>query len=711
MTNQLGAEPSAYLRSAAHQPIHWWPWGEAAFAAAREDDRPVLLDVGAVWCHWCHVMDHESYDDPALADFLNAHFVCIKVDRDARPDVDARYQRAVQALAGQGGWPLTAFLTPAGDVFFGGTYFPPTGRYGRPSFRTVLEAVLTAWRERRDQVSEQAALVRGALAGHLDETAVGEVSEALLDGAVGQMRALFDPRHGGFGTAPKFPHPTALELLLVRWRDTRDAELRAALRTMLERTLDGMGRGGIHDQLGGGFHRYSTDAEWIVPHFEKMSYDNSELLRTYAAAAAALDRAEYRAVARGVVRWVREVLADPAGGYGTSQDADRGPGDDGDYFTWTLAEAAAVLAPAELEVAAAYYDIGTAGEMHHDPGRNVLYVAEDVERIASRLARPAAAVRATLAAAQRKLRAARDARPAPFVDPTRYTNWNAMLAGALLRAWPVLAGAAADPDALDAGAAAWPRDHALATLGRLRADATDPDAPAGDALAHTPGGVGGLLDDQVHAAAAALDAYEATGDDPWLEWAEALLERVWTDYHDEARGGLFDVARGRGGEGLLPTAAKPVQDAPTPSPQGVAALAAFRLHELTGAPRWRTRGEALVRAVAGRAAELGPYAATCLLAADWMLHPAAHLVVVGAADDPVADALHRRALATWLPRRVVQRVGPDALTRRAWPPALAAMLTQGAGAGEGARAYACVGATCSLPAATLADWEQVLDRC
>ena len=681
--NRLAGAASAYLQSAAHQPIHWYPWSAEAFEAAGRGDRPVLLDIGAVWCHWCHVMDGESYEDPSLAEFLNEHFVCIKVDRDERPDVDARYQRAVQLLIQQGGWPLTAFLTPAGQVFYGGTYFPPDGRHGRPSFRSVLERVLEAWRDRRDQVLAQASSIRETLDAHLDEAHPGAVTPELLSGAVAAMTRAFDPVHGGFGTQPKFPHPGAVLLLLHHWHDTRADDARR----MIDRTLEGMARGGVHDQLAGGFHRYSVDARWIVPHFEKMAYDNSELLRAYVAAHGAFATAEYADVARGIVRWVRDVLADPEGGYGTSQDADVGLEDDGDYFTWTRAEAAAVLTTDELDVAAARYDIGTAGEMHHDPGRNVLFIAESVLAIARRTGRGEDVVHALLASARAKLLAARLERPAPFIDRTRYAAWNGMLAAALLRA-----GAALDD--------AWARAHALRSLERLRAESPEPDA-----VPHAPGGPSGLLDDQVQVALAAIEAYEATGDRSWLDWSRAILSRVWRDYHD-GEGGLFDVARDRGGEGLLPARARPVQDAPTPSPNGTAAIAALRLAELTSDAAWRARAEALVRAFAGSAAELGLHAATLLIAADWLLHPATHLAVASAAGDGEGERMHRLALAAPLPRRVVHRLVAGAPAGDL-PPALAAML---ASAGSGAaRGFLCVGDSCRAPVEGAEAWGAALD--
>ncbi|HUR96359.1 MAG TPA: thioredoxin domain-containing protein [Gemmatimonadales bacterium] len=684
-TNRLAASTSAYLQSAAHQPIHWFPWSAEAFAAARAQDRPVLLDIGAVWCHWCHVMDGESYENPELAQFLNDAFICIKVDRDERPDVDARYQRAIQALTRQGGWPLTAFLTPAGEVFYGGTYFPPDGAHGRPGFRTVLESVLDAYRSRRGQVMSQAAAVRSVVADDLDEAAPGEPGLDMLDAAVAQMARVFDPINGGFGQAPKFPHPGAITLLLHRWTDTPGEPAR----TLLDRTLHGMSRGGVYDQLGGGFHRYSVDAEWIVPHFEKMSYDNSELLKAYCDAYAVFGREEYAETARGIVRWVRDVCADPEGGYAASQDADVGLEDDGDYFTWTRDEASAVMTPEELEIAAAYYDIGTAGEMHHNPAKNVLFVAATVASLATRLARPADEIRATLARARAKLLAAREARPAPFIDRTRYANWNAMMASAMLRAGAVLGDA-------DAGR------HALLTLERLRRECV-----AEDDVAHTPGGVTGLLDDQVQTAAAALDAYEATGHVQWLTWAEVLLERVWADYWDERGAGLFDTSRSRGGEpGLLPERAKPVQDTPTPSPNGVAGIVCARLHEHTGEARWRERGLALIRAFAGRGAELGLHASAYLLAVDWTLSPTTHLVIVGEPGDPVADRMHAEALARFVPRRVLRRIAPNAAETRPLPPAMAGMVA----AGRAPRGYACTGTSCRAPADSPDAWTDTLSE-
>lgn len=685
--NRLGTAASAYLSSASHQPIHWYPWSPDAFAAARQADKPILLDIGAVWCHWCHVMDGESYEDPALAAYLNQHFICIKVDRDERPDVDTRYQRAVQAMTGQGGWPLTGFLTPEGEVFYGGTYFPPDGKYGRPGFRSVLERVLDLYRTQRDRVAAQVSALKQALSPELNEAVTGSIDPAILERGADAMARLFDVRHGGFGSQPKFPHPAALRFLLVRWRDSGESWCRE----IVEKTLTGMADGGFHDQLAGGFHRYSVDARWGVPHFEKMAYDNAELLRAYLDGSIALGVPRFAEVARGIVRWIREVLADAGGGYGASQDADVGLHDDGDYFTWTLDEARAALDPDELEVAAAYYDIGTAGEMHHDPGKNVLFVATSIESIARQSGKGAEVVSRLLDRARAKLLSVRLGRTAPFIDRTRYASWNAMIAGALLQAGAILD----DP---------WASEHALLSLERLRREQREPDA-----VAHTVGGVTGLLEDQVMVAAAALDAWEITGRPAWGEWAGAIMERVWRDYRDGSGGALFDRASDEGGEGLLPLPARPVQDAPTPSGNGVAALTLARLAELTGQPRWAEHRDQLLAATAGRAGELGLYGATLLMAIDWAVNPPAHLVIVeagaeGQRGSDSAGEMHRTALTTWMPRRVVQLLGSQA-DRAALPAYMQGMMATST---DGPRAFACVGATCSAPAVSVAEWQTTL---
>jgi uncharacterized protein YyaL (SSP411 family) len=681
MPNPLDRERSAYLQSAKDQPVQWHPWGADAFERARDEDKPILLDIGAVWCHWCHVMDHESYEDPAIAELLNDQWVCIKVDRDERPDVDARYQRAVQALTGQGGWPLTAFLTPDGDVFYAGTYFPPDDRFGRPGFRSVLLSLARVYREQRDHVHAQATEIVQHLETRAAEVKPGDPSVDTLVGATNGISRLFDFRHGGFGSEPKFPHPGACEFLLARWFDTGEE----ALREMVERTLVAMGRGGIRDHVGGGFHRYSVDARWIVPHFEKMLYDNAELLKAYLSALSASsdegpDAAGrlYREVVEGILHWMEAEMIEAEGGYRASQDADVSPGDDGDYFTWTAEEARAALSPNDFAVLARYYDIGKRGEMHHNPRKNVLWIDQSAQDIAAEIGLSAEEVEARLASGRRSLARARGERPAPFIDPTLYTAWNGMMASAMLAATDLVPRPAL-------------RDHAILTLERLFSAAAATDD--GLELPHAIGSsVTGILDDQVQCAQAALDVFERSGASTWLERAAAVMTHVWSAYQS-SDGGLRDTRRDRPGEGFLSQELVPLQDAPTPSPNGTAAIVLSRLAELTGEERWRSRRDALLGSLAGAAAELSIHGATLLRGIDWAVAPVTHVVIVGRGD-AVTQELGRVAHATYRPRKVVRHLMPDA-PAEGLPVHLAAMLD-----GTFPRAYVCTGARCAAPMST-----------
>ena len=640
--------------------MHWQPWGEAAFVRARTEDKPILLDIGAVWCHWCHVMDRESYEDPGLAAYLNANFVCVKVDRDERPDVDARYQRAVQVLSGQGGWPLTALLTPDGDAFYGGTYFPPDDRLGRQSFRTVLERVREVWHAQRDRVAGSGREVRNHVSSLLNETAPGELSPALLERGATQMERLFDARHGGFGHQPKFPHPAAVDFLLGRWWDSG----RDVWRDIVEKTLTGMASGGIYDQIGGGFHRYSVDERWIVPHFEKMSYDNSELLKVYLHAYAALGNPLFREVAEGIVAWSLEVLADrDHGGFAASQDADVGLDDDGDYFTWTEDEARAVLDPAEWNAARLRWDIYAQGEMHHDSSRNVLWVARGDRAIAEELQVEEVQVTSHLRSAQAKLKVARASRVAPAVDRAVYVSWNAMFAEAFLEASAILA----RPDC---------REFALRTLERLWREAGSPEG----GLRHRANGAGGplLLDDQVQAASAALAAYQHTGSAQWLDRARSLVDLVLDRFSDRDTGGFFDTLP-QAVPGLLTQSAKPIQDSPTPAANAVAASVLLRLAVITEEPRYAAEAERTLVAFAGAAADSGLFVAAYLQAVDFIVGGPCRIVVADATT--TAEGLSGIALATYRPRKVVAHAVASPV------PGVAAPV-----------AVTCIGTACAPPA-------------
>src|SRR5438477_1082882 len=434
--NSLAQASSAYLRSAMHQPIQWHEWGAEAFAAAQRENKPMLLDIGAVWCHWCHVMDRESYDDPEIAAIVNQHFIAVKVDRDERPDIDARYQAAVSAISGQGGWPLTAFLTADGKPFYGGTYFPPIEHYGRPSFRRVLASIAEAYKNKRDEVTESAQQVMSAISQAEAFTGrSSDFSPDVIGKIIDSAAKMFDVQHGGFGTSPKFPHPSALDVLIDRFAKASEPYLG----TIINTTLEKMAKGGVYDQLAGGFHRYSVDERWVVPHFEKMVYDNSELLKNYVHGYQVTGNEFFADVARDIIRWMDEWLSDRArGGFYASQDADISMDDDGDYFTWTVEEARTVLSEDELKVAALRYDINEVGEMHHNPAKNVLYVRAPIEEIGRRLNVGPERVSELLESAKKKMYAARLKRPTPYVDKTVYVGWNSMCIAAYLETARVL---------------------------------------------------------------------------------------------------------------------------------------------------------------------------------------------------------------------------------------------------------------------------------
>ena len=721
--NSLARASSAYLRSAMHQPIQWHEWGEEAFAAAQRENKPMLLDIGAVWCHWCHVMDRESYDDPEVAAIVNENFIAVKVDRDERPDIDSRYQAAVSAVSGQGGWPLTAFLTPDGKPFYGGTYFPPTDGYGRPSFRRVLLSIAAAYKEKNGDVVEQAKMVESAIAqAESFAGRDGRVTSGIVDAIVESGLRMFDPQNGGFGSAPKFPHPSALDLLIERYgrkvgtqnpqsvaktaaRMGHAQELNGGdgqLRNVIITTLEHMANGGVYDQLAGGFHRYSVDERWVVPHFEKMCYDNSELLKNYVHAYQATGEKFFAEVARDIIRWMDEWLSDrERGGFYASQDADINMDDDGDYFTWTLDETRAVLTEEEAQVAALRYDINEIGEMHHNPAKNVLFVRASVEEIARRLKLSEERVRELLAAAKRKMYAARLERPTPYVDKTVYVAWNSMCVSAYLEAAKVLG-------LRDA------RRFALKSLDRALAEAWKPHRKNADeggraTLLHVISysdpkaehrEVPGLLDDYAATTLACLDAYEATADLSYFKFAEAIGEAMIAKFFDATGGGFFDSEPERegGSLGVLSTRRKPVQDSPTPAGNGMAAIALLRLHRYTDNPSYREKTEQTLEAFAGVAPQLGLFAATYAIGVVGFLASPTQIVVIGDKGSHKADELSAVANAGFAFNKSVLRLGQSQAVAENLPPALAATIPHLPQLASGeAFAVLCSGTTCQPP--------------
>ncbi len=696
--NLLQHSSSSYLRSARLQPVRWQPWGESAIAQAQAEDKPILLDIGAVWCHWCHVMDRESYEDAEIAAIINEHFVAVKVDRDERADVDARYQAAVAAISGQGGWPLTAFLTPDGRPYFGGTYFPREERYGRPGFGRVLLTMAQVWRERREEALESAASVMAAI--EQNETfsgGGGEMSLALVDKIAGSALAQFDPRNGGFGAQPKFPHPAALDLLLEVAMNRDNEHCALAFTTTLEK----MARGGVYDQLAGGFHRYSTDERWVVPHFEKMLYDNTELLRNYVHGYQSFVREDFLRTARQIIAWLDATMTDRArGGFFASQDADINLDDDGDYFTWTVDEARQALlplalAPADLEVVLRYWDIGDLGDMRHDPARNVLHVKQTLDELATATGRALEELTSLVEAARGALLAARARRTEPFIDRTLYTGWNAMAVSAYLEAARVLR-------------ADGPRDFALHTLDRLLAAAWDGDqalnhviayGEAPDGTLQTDRGVPGTLDDHAFTIHACIDAWLGSGQMAYYRAAVSLADAMIALFYDPLAKAFDDAAvpaQGTGHLGALAARRKPLQDAPTPAGNPSAASALLRLESLGGRADFRAIAETTLASFAGIVEHFGLYVGSYGLALERLLLDPPQIVVVG--SGPGAARLEALAVARFAVNKTVMRIAPHRLAPGDIPEALAEMLLQvPQPQGSGPWVMICKGRTCLPP--------------
>ncbi|HTT15947.1 MAG TPA: thioredoxin domain-containing protein [Thermoplasmata archaeon] len=670
--SRLAGTSSAYLRSAADQPIDWYPWGVEAFEVARSSGRPLLVDVGASWCHWCHVMDEGTYSDAEVGKILRQHFVAVKVDRDEHPEVDRRLQRQVSALSGEGGWPLTAFLTSEGEAFFGGTYFPPTDGHGRPGFRRLLREIVRIWVEEPERVRESASTVREALArAAAPPSGSAPPIPAFVERVAHEISASFDPAYGGFGTSPKFPHPTAVQLLLAEEFRTGDG----ASGDRARETLLAMANGGMYDQLGGGFHRYSTDERWHVPHFEKMGVDNAELLAAYLEGYRRYGDARFEEVIRGTVGWAGEVLGDPGGGWAASQDADNAPGDDGGYFTWSRAELREALGADEAKLVARAFGLGTDARMPHDPERNVLFrlvpAAEAADGL--RLDAPADLV---LERALGRLREVRAARPAPGVDRALYASINGRfiathaVAGLLFREPPWLAAARRAADR-------WLSRGFEPTRGM-----------AHQLMGETARGFG-LLEDQVSFATGLLELAVADRSPRYLEAARAVLELVDREYRGED-GLLRDVAPALyDGPAIAGAteAAYPLEDSPHLSANAMGMLAFLRLGHLLHDDRWSEAARRLLEPVAARLRGAGLFAAGAALAAETILVPPIDVVVEG--DGPAGAALLAAARSTLRPGlSVFEGRPPEPFALPGVPPA---------GGTEPARALVCRGTSCLPP--------------
>ena len=613
-SNRLASSTSPYLLQHAHNPVAWQPWDEAALRLARETDRPIFLSIGYSACHWCHVMAHESFEDPQVAAVLNGFFVPVKVDREERPDLDDLYMGAVHAIAGRGGWPMSVWLTPDLKPFYGGTYFPLEPRFGFPGFVQLLRSIAEAWRTRRPALEADADRLAEAMARQAQlEPGTGLPSARLAEEVLVQLRRTFDPEWGGFGPAPKFPPFLALGLLL---------QQEGGDRKMALRTLDAMAEGGMFDQLGGGFSRYSVDTQWLVPHFEKMLYDNAELACTYLAAFQATGRQDYAGVARATLDYLLRDLRDPAGGFHSSEDADS-EGEEGRFYTFTPAEVEAVLGEADGKRFCATFGVTAGGNF--EGGRSV------PNRLVPEAADPEA-----LGPLRERMFQARQQRVRPHRDDKVLAAWNGLALSAFARGWQVLGDerylAAAVDCARFLRRELW-RDGILYRTWRK-------------GVAHTPA----FLEDYGAVALGLADLHEATLDSDWLTWAEALLQAMGERFEDRGEGGYFSTAEGQG-DVLLRQ--KPVFDQSIPSANALAVLALYRVGCALGRQDFLAGAE---RALASFAPILEQAARACLgllEALDWAVHGPVEIKVAGPRDDPRTRALLQAAWSRHLPRRVL----------------------------------------------------------
>jgi uncharacterized protein len=611
MANRLAQETSPYLLQHRENPVDWYPWGEEALARAREEDRPILLSVGYSACHWCHVMAHESFEDPETAVYMNEHFVNVKVDREERPDVDALYMEAVQAISGQGGWPMTVFLDPEGVPFYGGTYFPPDEGRGMPSFRMVMEAVVGAFEDKRGEIEERAPQMRARLAAIGQVEPAGSPQAAMLDEAIERLQMAADRARGGFGGAPKFPPASAIELLLARG-ETEIPEL----------TLDAMLAGGIYDQLGGGFARYSVDAAWQVPHFEKMLYDNALLARAYLHGWQRLRHDRYRRICEETLDWALREMRGPEGGFYSALDADS-EGEEGRFYVWTPEEVRAVLAesgpdgpnsiafsPQQSEALMQFYGVSESGNFE---GRNILHLAGGAKAHGP----------AGLDEMRSALYAARAKRVWPGLDDKRLTAWNALMIAALAEAGAVLG----RDDYLAAA-----RTCADFVWNELRDDQGALLRTYKDGRAH----LNAYLEDHAFLLEALLTLYEASFEAVWFERARELADTLLARFADGERGGFFSTADDH--ESLI-ARRKEIGDHPIPSGNSAAASGLLRLSALTGERTYESAAEGVFRLFSDSAGKHPEAFAHLLRAIDFHLSPTKEVALVGEDLDQLATVV------------------------------------------------------------------------
>jgi hypothetical protein len=668
-SNRLISEKSPYLLQHAHNPVDWVPWGEEAFARAAAEDKPVFLSIGYSTCHWCHVMERESFEDEQVAALLNDGFVSVKVDREERPDIDSVYMAVCQAVTGSGGWPLTIIMTPDRQPFFAGTYLPKEARFGRPGMLEVLPRVRDFWHGKRGEALDLAQRIREALAGQGAVPAAQQADDGLLKQAYAELQGRYDPRHGGFGRAPKFPTPHNLSFLLRRWQDTGEPQ---ALR-MVEHTLQAIRRGGIFDQLGFGIHRYSTDAEWLVPHFEKMLYDQALLTIASLEAYQATRDPQVAEMAREIITYVRRDMTSPEGAFYSAEDADS-EGVEGKFYVWTEAELREALPGDLADLAMRAYGASPEGNFTDEAS------GEAVAANILHLPQPVGEARDRLEEARRLLLARREQRVRPLRDDKILADWNGLMVAALARA----AWALDDPDCLQAA-----NEAADFVLGRMR----DGEGRLWHRFRDGEAAIPGYLDDYAFMAWGLIELYEAGFDPARLEQARDLMQHLLDHFWDPESGGFYATAPYH--EELL-LRSKDTYDGAVPSGNSVALLNLLRLSRLLGEAEYEQRAEALTRALAGDVARMPSAYTQFLVGLEMALQPGQEIVIAGGTE------AERRALLGVLRERFLPHAVVLVLEEQTAPAltALAPWLADYPAAGQPAAAYVCQGGACQSPVTT-----------
>ena len=577
MPNRLAEAKSPYLRKAAGQPVDWIEWGDEAFEQAKKRDCPILLSVGGVWCHWCHVMAHESFEDEEIAGIINERYVPVKVDRDERPDIDRRYQDAVMRISGNGGWPLTAFLTPEGKIFFGGTYFPPDDRWERPGLKTLLLKLSELYRSDRTRIEEAADELYLSMQNEASMDMKSETDEAVISKGVTATLSMMDKNYGGLGKAPKFHHASAFDFLINYNFFVNDGLVARAITD----ALDAMAKGGVYDHLLGGFFRYSTDEKWMVPHFEKMLYDNAELLKLYSIGSKVFGKDLYRSAAHGIVAYYKEYGCDDDGGFYASQDADIGVLDEGGYYTFSSAELAPILTTDEFKAISLYFGIGTIGTMPHEPSKNVLFLDSEPDQIAVVMKRTVPATAALIQSAKDKMLGYREAKKEmPYIDKTIYANWNGLMIEALCVA----------ANMLEVGE--------YTGMAEMAAQRVLGDYYSGGRILHRHE-VKGFSEDYIFFAKGLLELYQSTQKEEYVHTARTLIDEAIKLFWDSENWGFFDAEPG--GQGYLGIGVKNIQDSPVQSANGTAPLLLMQIADITGDERYVEYADKSLRAFAALA--------------------------------------------------------------------------------------------------------------